>query len=354
MVLLKDPMKKRRLFFSLFLISLLSMTEYSYGQGGLFASTEPMAIELKLSLKQLRSETNGTTFMRSQMIFQTPDRKQDTVDIEIRTRGNFRLGNCYYPPIRIKMKKKAAANTVFEEERNLKLVLPCSRSKTAGDYLGKEYLAYQLYEEVSEYFFHTRLLHVRWIDTDGKKEEVVELLGFFIEDDDDVAQRFGGKILSDKKIVPTLMEDSATVRHDFFQLMIGNTDWSGIFQHNSKVMMLDDRTIVPLAYDFDMTGLVNPPYAQVNVNVGIENVTDRLYRGFCRDPELMQAIRAEVLSKEARVFEIVSSYKQYFSLPHEKACRQYLKEFFDILRSDRLFEDKVLKACRSNMESQRF
>ena len=347
---MKNQVLLRPLLMVLFLGSALA----GYSQGGLFESKEPIAIELKFSIKQLKAETDDSTFMDSQMIFESADRRKDTLDIEIRTRGNFRLENCFYPPMRMKMKKKDVKNTVFQGDRNLKLVLPCSKAKTADNFLGKEYLAYQLYEEVSEYTFHTRLLRVKFTDTDDKRGESVEFLGFFIEDDDDVADRLGGKILDEKRIIPTLMEDTATVRHDFFQLMIGNTDWSGLFQHNEKVLMLDEKTIVPLAYDFDMTGLVNPPYAQVNNNIGIERVTERLYRGFCRDPQLMQAVREEFLAKEDRIFKTIEDNREYFEASDGKACRLYLKEFFDILKSDRAFEQKILNACRSSTASQTF
>lgn len=347
-------MKSQWVFCFVVLLFSLGTGLPAFSQGNLFDSKEPMLIELAFSIKQLRSETNDSTFLESRMAFEEVDGKMDTVEVEIRTRGNFRLENCYYPPMRVKMKKKQAANTLFEGDRNLKLVLPCSKAKNAGNYVGKEHLAYQLYEDIASFSFHTRLLRVRLKDLDDKKQETVELLGFFIEDDDDVADRFGGKILDEKKIIPTLMEDSATVRHDFFQLMIGNTDWSGLFQHNEKVLMLEDKTIVPLPYDFDMTGLVNPPYAQVNNQIGIDRVTDRLYRGFCRDPELMQAIRQEILAKEDQIFQTIAESGPYFADADGKACRRYIQDFFDILKSDRAFEQHVLSACRSADAAQTF
>lgn len=347
-------MIKQLYLYSFLLAMALGTSLEAFSQGGLFETKEPLQIELEFSIKQLKAETDDSTFISSQMIFESSPGQKDTLEIEIRTRGNFRLDNCFYPPMRVKMKKKDVENTVFQGDRSLKLVLPCSKAKTADNFLGKEYLAYQLYEDITQYTFRTRVLRVKFINSDDKKGETAELLGFFIEDDDEVADRFDGEILDDKKIIPTLMEDSATVRHDFFQLMIGNTDWSGLFQHNEKVLKLDEKTIVPLAYDFDMTGLVNPPYAQVNNNIGIERVTDRLYRGFCRDPQLMEAIRVEILAKESRIFETLEKNKVYFSESDEKACRNYLKEFFDILKSDGMFEQKVLKACRTNTASQTF
>jgi hypothetical protein len=346
----------KKLIFRLTLIFVFSGISLGgvLAQGGLFKSKDPLPVELSFSIKQLRSETNDSTYIDSKMIYEVSPGVTDTLDIEIRTRGNFRLDNCFYPPMRVKMKKDDIENTLFKGDRSLKLVLPCSKSKTADSFLGKEYLSYKLYEEATPYFFRTRLLRVKFVNSDEKKGEAVELLGFFIEDDDEVADRFDGEILDGKKIIPTLMEDTATVRHDFFQMMIGNTDWSGLFQHNQKVMKLDERTVVPIAYDFDMTGLVNPPYAQVNTSVGIERVTDRVYRGFCRDPELMQTIRQEFLAKEDRILELVNEYKAYYSEADLKAVSGFLKEFFDVLKSDKLFKQQILDKCRKADGSQSF
>ena len=346
----------KKLIFRLILIFVFSGISLGgvLAQGGLFKSKDPLPVELSFSIKQLRSETNDSTYIDSKMIYEVSPGVTDTLDIEIRTRGNFRLDNCFYPPMRVKMKKDDIENTLFKGDRSLKLVLPCSKSKTADSFLGKEYLSYKLYEEATPYFFRTRLLRVKFVNSDEKKGEAVELLGFFIEDDDEVADRFDGEILDGKKIIPTLMEDTATVRHDFFQMMIGNTDWSGLFQHNQKVMKLDERTVVPIAYDFDMTGLVNPPYAQVNTSVGIERVTDRVYRGFCRDPELMQTIRQEFLAKEDRILELVNEYKAYYSEADLKAVSAFLKEFFDVLKSDKLFKQQILDKCRKADGSQSF
>jgi len=247
--------------------------------------------------------------------------------------------------MRIKLKKDEAKGTIFQGNRSLKLVLPCSKSKSADSFLGKEYLAYQLFEQVTPYTFDTRLVKVEFTNLDDKKAEPVVLLGILIEDDDEVAKRFDAKILT-KKIPPSIMEDSATVRHDLFQMMIGNTDWSGLYQHNQKAMVIGEKTIIPLAYDFDMTGLVNPPYGQVNSAVGIEKITDRVFRGFCRNPELVQTIRKEFLAKESKIFETIETNKQYYSEADAKSVNTFIKEFFDILKNDKLFQQKVLEGCR--------
>ena len=311
----------------------------------LFDSESPISMKMSFSIKEIKSKTNDSTYMDSEISVQTSSGTWQTFPFEIRTRGNFRLENCFYPPMRIKLKKDEAKGTIFQGNRSLKLVLPCSKSKSADSFLGKEYLAYQLFEQVTPYTFDTRLVQVEFTNLDDKKAEPLIVLGILIEDDDEVAKRFDGEILT-KKIPPIIMEDSATVRHDLFQMMIGNTDWSGLYQHNQKAMVIGEKTIIPLAYDFDMTGLVNPPYGQVNSAVGIEKITDRVFRGFCRNPELVQTIRKEFLAKESKIFETIELNKQFFSEVDSKWINNFIIEFYDILKNDKLFQQKVLEACR--------
>jgi hypothetical protein len=47
--------------------------------------------------------------------------------------------------------------------------------------------------------------------------------------------------------------------------MIGNNDFSTYAPHNEKLMEVDGK-IVPIPYDFDLSGLVNASYAVVSVN----------------------------------------------------------------------------------------
>ncbi|MDN3202762.1 hypothetical protein [Algoriphagus sediminis] len=312
----------------------------------LFASQEPLEMKMSFSIKDLRKNTNDSTYMDTSVEFKTEDGDWEQVDAEIRTRGNFRLDNCYYPPMRLKVKKRDREGTPFSGQKGLKVVFPCSKNKNALDFVGKEFLAYKLAEEVTPYYFPTRLIKITFVNGDDRKQEEQELIGFIIEDDDLVAERFGGSIYDEKRIGPSFMADTASVRHDMFQYMIGNTDWSSLFTHNQKIMRIGETTFVPLAYDFDMTGLVNPPYALVSDLVEIEKITDRLYRGFCRDPELMQHVRQEFLAKKDVIMSLAEK-QLYLDDSDVRNINSFLKDFFRVLESDNFFKSEVLDKCRS-------
>ena len=312
----------------------------------LFSSEDPLELQMSLSVKEVRKETNDSTYMETFLRYKNTEGAWDSLKIDVRTRGNFRLNNCFYPPLRVKIKKKDRKNTPFEGHKDLKLVIPCTKVKNANDFIAKEYLAYKIYEEVAEYTFQTRLLNISFFNLDNRKNESIEMIGFFIEDDDKVADRFEGEIYDDKRLAPNFMDAPTSARHDFFQFLIGNTDWSNMFMHNEKVLRLPGEKFVPLAYDFDMCGLVNPPYAQVSNLVDIEKITDRLYRGYCRGEPLLQAVREEFLAKESAILALVDS-QLYLNEKDAKTVKSFIDDFFDVLKSDRLYESEILQTCRA-------
>jgi hypothetical protein len=68
----------------------------------------------------------------------------------------------------------------------------------------------------------------------------------------------------------------------------------------------------------------------------------------------MQTVRQEFLAKEETIFKTVDKYKQYFSETDLKTVNSFLKEYFDMLKSDKLFQQKILDSCRKNEGSQSF
>lgn len=334
----------KKLLTSALWICLLSMSFPTLAQD-LFSSQDPLPIRLKFSVKDMKKTTNDSTYSDQMLWYQDENGTWDSLEVELRTRGNFRLDNCYYPPLRLKIKKKKREGTPFEIHKHLKVVLPCTKVKNANGFVAKEYLCYKLYEELTPYTFQTRLIQIEMENLDDKKGEKEQLLGFLIEDDDNVADRFGGEIVKDVKVHPNFMLDTASLRHDFFQFLIGNTDFSSMFRHNEKILKVGKNAVLPLPYDFDMTGLVNPPYAQVSNLVDIENVTDRLYRGYCRDPELMEFVRQEFLQKEPQIWETVEEVSIHMDESDQKSAVRFLEEFFKIMKDDFQFQRMVLKAC---------
>ena len=162
-----------------------------------------------------------------------------------------------------------------------------------------------------------------------------------------VAKRSQGKVIKTKGISPAAFDEKQSLRNDYFQYMIGNADWSAVFQHNSNTLYADGK-YVPLSYDFDMSGFVNAGYAQVNPpQLGTGNPRDRVYRGFCKSKTAMVDIQKEFLEKEAAIIGIIENESNNFSRYEVNEMKGYLNEFFEILKSDERFSTAILGACRT-------
>ncbi len=312
----------------------------------LFSKEAPLDIKLSISVKGVKSITNDTVYTEAIMYFKKDD-AWDSIPVSVRARGNFRRKECGYPPLKIKIKKNDAKGTVFAGNKSLKLVLPCNASKD-NSLIIKEYICYQLNEVVTPYTFNTRLLNIEFNDVSGKKIKSTQVTGFFIEDDDLVAKRHHGKVVEDLKLHPKILQETNSIRHDMFQYMIANTDWSTAFLHNAKVIQLDSpKVFIPLAYDFDMSGFVDPPYAQVNETLGIANVRDRLFRGFCRPDDAFQAVRQEYIQNESNIKAVMAKYQAQMDPREYTSMVKYIDKFFDTFKSDSQFKAEIINKCRT-------
>lgn len=315
----------------------------------LFLEEDIMPVKLSYSIKDLKRDTNDSTYIDSKLSYKLNDQTWETLDIELRARGNYRLKNCYFPPLKVKIKKSNSKDTPFEGNKTLKIVLPCLVQRDNNDNVIKEYLAYKLFELISPYHFKTRLLEVDLENLKRNSSKSYSLKGFFIEDDKTVAKRLDGKVYG-RKMHPLSQEAIASIRNAFFQYMIGNTDFSQAYQHNVKVLYIE-KEMVPIPYDFDMSGFVNTSYAVVSEipgeRVSLESVTQRKYRGFIRDEALFEQVRQEFINNKAKIFSLLDSHKHMFEDTNEfSIARDYISSFFEVMVNTDKFKTEILNSAR--------
>ncbi|MBT8375808.1 MAG: hypothetical protein KJO22_02950 [Bacteroidia bacterium] len=319
----------------------------------LFADQNILPLKMSFSLKKLRKLTNDSTYMPSKIWYaEAPDEWKE-LDLQVRVRGNFRKNNCYFTPIKFKIKKKQAKGTVFEGEKLLKLVVPCLKESVKNDNVIKELMAYKIYELISPYHFKTRMVDIEFEDVKTKRSVVHNIKGFLIEDDKSVAKRHGGKV-SKRPIPPLGYDPNECVRNAMFQFMIGNTDWSATYQHNMKLMFVDKRFIL-VPYDFDMAGLVNSSYAVVSQVRGnqlpIDDVKQRLFVGYQRDDAIFYANKEMYLAKRQEIFEALEPFEAYFENKRSyKAAIDYLHEFYDVLNNEKRFERDIIARAKKHKQ----
>jgi hypothetical protein len=330
-------------FFILLLTSSLIIAQKT--EDKFFSNNETLEAKISFTPKTLKKSTVDTIYFDTNFAYKIDDTFQE-MEIGLRARGNFRRNTCYFPPIKMKIKKIARKGTLFEGNKNLKLVLPCKLESDKNDNILKEYMAYKLYEQISPYHFNVRRVDIEFSEIRGKKEKVHQLKGFLIEDDKVIAKRFEGRVV-DRFIHPLAMDATVSVQNAIFNFMLGNTDISVAYQHNAKLLYIDKK-LIPLSYDFDMSGFVNPSYATVNETLGINSVRDRKYRGFKRDTSIMQETRELYVSKKDNLTSIVESHKSQFDSEKEyKETIGFLNEFYEIIEDDKSFQKEILDAMRT-------
>lgn len=315
----------------------------------LFRSQEPLSLKMSYSNKELKFDTNDSTYIKTDISYQEKNGSWTTLEVSIRRRGNFRRKNCFNTPIKMKLKKSNTEQTLFEGNKKLKLVLPCYSCKNANDYIVKEYLAYKFYEQLAPYHFKTRLVNLEYNKITGNKTKTKQLMAILVEDIKSVAKRHEGNVF--KRPMNAAAQDQTTsVQNALFQYMIGNTDFSTTYQHNEKQLFVDQK-IRPVPYDFDMSGFVNADYAIVsnvqNHELPIEVVTERYYKGFQRDNEVFETVRDSFVDGRIEVFETMDSYELLFNsrLAFSEAKR-YISSFFNIIEDDKRFQREIVNNAR--------
>ena len=345
----------------IFLAPLLLLGTDSYGKEvtrndtipevtALFQSARVLPVKLVYSNKEMRNETNDSTYLKSELVYQQENGSWDTLAVKLRARGNNRRENCYFPPVKIRIKKSVSEGTLFEGNKKLKLVLPCLIQSDNNDNILKEYMAYKLYEIVSQYHYKTRRVAIDFTEVRRNKTKNHQLKGILIEDIDLVAERHNGKELK-RPVHPLEQDNICSVQNDFFQYMIGNTDFSVAYQHNEKLIFTKDKKTLPVPYDFDMSGLVNASYSVVsqvqNEVLPITSVTQRLYRGFKRTPAIYEQVRTEFLNNKTQFFRIIDQLESDFDDPKEfKAARDFVSDFFKVLEDDSKYRSRILNEAR--------
>jgi hypothetical protein len=305
----------------------------------LFESTEVLEAELAGPLTTLIENMED----REELPF-TITAGGVSVPVAVRVRGNSRLRVCSFPPLRLDFEAKDASASVFAGQDKLKLVTHCSdRRRDAGN-VYDEYLAYLLYNLVSDYGYRVRLVSIRYADSAGTAGGAGAQQAFLIESDKEFAARHGATTQALPGVVLSKMDEEQAARTFVFEYLIGNTDWSLVTAdteeeccHNIDLFELKGRTLL-VPYDFDLAGLVDASYAKPDPALKMRNVRTRRYRGYCVPvPVLADALEAVIGQRDAIMETAAAVPAADADALAERV--EYLEEFFT-LTSDR---ERVLK-----------
>ena len=324
----------------------------------LFASQDLLELTLEADFHTIRREDRSDEDSEERpatMRWTNDDGSTETQEIQIQTRGNFRLSrrNCDFPPLRLNVKKEPTEGTLFEGQDKLKLVVTCKLGQDYWeDYVLAEYLVYRMYGLFTPLSFRVRLAKVTYIDNSGE-DEAFSRFAFLVEDNDVMAIRNGGRKVDwqpDAVLHPARVEKRLAILVDVFQYMIGNTDWSGAQMHNMELFLRPPSTYVTIPYDFDMSGIIDTRYSRPDGSLPIRSVRDRIFRGFCpqevgRDPADYEQVFEEFRQKKDELYALWTN-QEGMSEDRVKDTLEYLDEFFEILNDPRKVQVEMLNHCR--------
>jgi len=303
----------------------------------LFDSEEVLEVSLKFDLTTFLRKKPAEDYMDAELVYHFSPDDSLVNKIRVRSRGNSRYELCILPPIRLSFKDCENRPKDLEGVSNVKLVTHCKDNSNFEDYVLKEYLAYRLYNVVTDSSFRVRLLHIRYVDT-GSKGHHTYRYGFVIEPVDLLAKRFSSVEKEDIVVRASFIEPDLYDRLCLFQYMIGNDDFHLSNLHNLKLIEPEEGsklTLGVIPYDFDYSGLVNSYYAIPNKIYGLEDILDRVYVGPCRpDSTFLRHMQFFLDHKDDFYAEI----DKVNFINHRQKTRtiKYIDSFFDEYKRDRL------------------
>ncbi len=198
-----------------------------------------------------------------------------TLPISLRVRGNSSLQECSFPKLKFKVAKEDRPGTPFADAREIKIGTHCAEGGRGN--IGRlrdersawrEALAYEIMGQLGFQSPRVRRAIIEYQDT-GEADEFgnsgwrLSRHAFLAEDVELLADRLGGRALSEAEI-------TAISGHPFdsqlvtglllLHALLGNWDFSletdgrGIW--NTEVVELADKTLIPIAGDFDLASFV--------------------------------------------------------------------------------------------------
>ena len=321
----------------------------------LFSTDSVLSVTLDAPLRDMAKDRSDEPEYRSGTFsFAGADGVVQQVDIQVRPRGKSRRDRavCSFPPLRLNFKPKQLEGTVFENQNILKLVTHCKSSERFQNYVLKEYLTYRMFNLLSDTSFRVRLLKVTYTDS-VKSAKPYERFGFVIEHKKRLAARLGTEAVEPVSISSAELEPHQASLAELFQFLISNTDYSFIAAppgdtccHNSILLKGPQDSFLPVPYDFDRTGMVNPPNALPDEGLGQRNVRERLYRGFCRPPQYLDEAVAQSVAKRAQ-FEALFTEQADLSDSERRKALKYLDIYYRMI-DDPSRRERALK-CRGQM-----
>lgn len=332
-------------------VALLSAPAPSAAQG-LFRDTKPLLVTITTDLRAVIRDRDSTKFAPhpATLTYRTDSAAAPrSFPVTLRARGHFRrqARNCSFPPLKLQFNRSDAQGTLFQGNDELKITTNCRPGNAEYEqYILGEYALYRHYQLVSPKHFRTRLARITYHDSTNASPDVVSW-AFFVEEDKEVAKRFGTKIDESHGAMFRDLEPTQLAITSLYEYMVANTDVSISALHNISLLRDSTGAIFPVAFDFDWSGAVNARYSFPDARLGIRSTTQRLYRGPCLDASAWAPVLAKFTAARPAVEALYDSIPG-FDPRRARTTRDFLGEFFREISDPKLAQRRLTDTCLPN------
>ncbi len=294
-------------------------------------NNEVLDISLETDVSELIADKYSETYYPAFLTFASSEGDSLTYPVNVRMRGRFRRRVCDFPPLKLKFPEEFLEATGFNPRyRSLKLVTHCLASeKESRENVLLEYLAYKLFQEITDNAFRVQLVRIQYIDRQDASRSS-ERWGFIIEDPDQVADRAGGRECEEGCMnpLPASLDMKQVTQVALFQYMIGNADYSFALMRNLKLIEFEDaRGNIVVPYDFDFAGLIGAAYAIPNTDEQLTDTRQRAYLGLDVEDPIMQWALNYFKFKRDAILEAIDEFELLRGATRRQA-KQYVESFF--------------------------
>jgi len=268
---------------------------------------------------------------------------QDTMPTKLLVRGRYRRKICDMPPIKLDFVKsdlvEMGLDSTYDE---LKLVTHCldKDGKISNQTLLKEYWTYRLYQELTPNSFKVHLVKITYVNKNQPLESE-ERFAFLIENNQELADRIGGKMFSKFGLTPSSLNEDSYHHTLLFNYMIGNLDCSITHQRNVKYIQTKESIIV-VPYDFDQAALVKAPYARLNPDYKQKHLEERHSIGNFNNKIALETMATEFIAKKNQL----QIFKQcpYLAEDQKLMMQNYIDSFFKEVEQKRQLKKVFLSS----------
>ncbi len=266
------------------------------------------------------------------ILFKNKKGEKFKTKVKIEPRGKSRRKVCSMPPLKIDFPKKALeALGLFPGCDKLKLVTNCNDTEDSDQVLMKEFWIYNLYNHITPESYKVFSVKITYVNSNDPKDRI-ERFAFFIENNDELAMRLNGKVVTQFGTQPSWITPTSYHNTLLFNYMIGNLDWDILVGRNVKLIKTEtsDKLIL-VPYDFDYAGLVKAPHARLNPDFNQQHIEQRFARGKFPDKAALDKTVKEFMSHKDDGFQCFKKCP-ILNKKVKKKMNRYLGSFYQILK----------------------